>query len=410
MNAEIISVGTELLLGDILNTNAQYISKQLALLGIGIYFQTVVGDNPERLLNAYKNAFERADIVITTGGLGPTDDDLTKEIAAEYFNKKMVQDEYSLNHLKKYFKDMENMPKSNLKQSYIPEGGKPIPNPNGTAPGCMIEENGKVLIMLPGPPRETVPMFEQSIIPYLKEKQDYTIISKTLHLCGIGESAAAEALKDLINESSNPTVAPYAKTNEMFFRITARASNENDAEQLIQPVVEEIYKRLGEYIYGEDDTTLAESVIKEVINKNMTVTTAESCTGGMLASEIISFPGASKAYIDGCVTYSNESKIKRLGVNPETLEKYGAVSTQTAVEMAEGAKRMLNADIGLATTGIAGPDGGTEEKPVGLVYIAVSIKDKTIYKELRLNGNRDKIRSRTVTEILNLLRCELKNK
>lgn len=403
MNAEILAVGTELLLGDILNTNAQYLSKQLAQLGIGVYCQTVVGDNRERLLQAYKNAFERADIVITTGGLGPTDDDLTKETGAEYFGLDMVQDETALKTLKSYFKDKE-MPKSNLKQSYVPNGAVVFENHNGTAPGCMIEKGGKCLIMLPGPPYEAEPMFEEYVIPYFKSRQKFVLVSKTVHLCGIGESAAAEMAADLMNENSNPTVAPYAKQNEMLFRITAKGKDGKDAENIMKPVVDEIYGRLGKYIYGEDDTTLEEAVINEAAKKGLTVACAESCTGGMIASRLVDCAGASKVFVDGVVTYSNESKVKRLNVKQKTLDKYGAVSEQVAKEMAEGVVFSSGADIGLSSTGVAGPDGGTEEKPVGLVYIGVCVKGKTVVKKLNLKGGRNKIRARATAEVLCLLR------
>lgn len=409
MNAEILSVGTELLLGDILNTNAQYISQQLAELGISVFFQTVVGDNPERLLSAYKSAFERADLIITTGGLGPTDDDLTKEIAAKYFSREMILDEESVKHLKNYFdKRFESIPQSNMKQAYIPEGSKTIYNCNGTAPGCMIEENGKILIMLPGPPNEAVPMFENEVKPFLKQKQDKTFLSKTIHLCGIGESKAAEIIKDLMLESKNPTVAPYAKNGEMLFRITAAGNNKNECEELIKPAVNEIYRNFEEFVYGEDDTTLAQAVLNMLMDKNLSVSTAESCTGGLLASAFVDLSGASAVFLNGAVTYSNESKIRVLGVKEETLDTSGAVSEETAKQMAEGIAKTSKTDIGLSTTGIAGPEGGTAEKPVGLVYIGISIKGNTIVKKLELKGTRTKIRQSTVTSVLNTLRKELK--
>lgn len=399
LNAEILAVGTELLLGDILNTNAQYLSKKLAELGISTYFQTVVGDNSERLKNALETAFSRADLVITTGGLGPTPDDLTKETGAEYFGLKMIPDEMSLKMLKDYFKD-KDMPKSNLKQAYVPEGSVVFQNNNGTAPGCMIEKNGKILIMLPGPPYEAKPMFEEYVFDYFCKKQDFTLVSKVLHLAGIGESAAAEEVSDIINKSENPTIAPYAKQNEMLFRITAKGKNTAEAEMLLKPMCDEIYKRLGKYIYGEDETTLEEAVIKEVAKKQMTLSIAESCTGGMLSSRIVDCAGASSVFVDGVVSYSNESKEKRLNVKRETLEKYGAVSAETASEMAYGICKMLKTQIGISTTGIAGPDGGTPEKPVGLVYIGLCINGETFTKELKLKGNRSKIRARTVAEAL----------
>lgn len=406
MKAEILSVGTELLLGDIINTNAQYISQKLALLGVEVYYQTVVGDNEQRLLTAYKNAFERADLVITTGGLGPTDDDLTKETGAKYFNREIVEDTESINQIKEYFKKRD-MPQSNLKQGYMPKGAKILPNSNGTAPGCMIEDNNKILIMLPGPPNEMIPMFENSVVPFLKSKQQHTLVSKVLRLSGIGESAAAEKVKDLMNTSTNPTIAPYAKTNEMIFRITASGKNEDEAKLIMEPTVKKIYDIFGDYIYGEGETTLSQEILKTLIKNNLKISVAESCTGGMLASELVDFAGASKSFIDGVVCYSNESKINRLGVEKETLEKYGAVSEETAIEMAKGIAVTSGADIGLSTTGIAGPDGGTQEKPVGLIYIAVYINEKTYCQKLNLRGNRNKIRQRTVAEVLNLLRKEL---
>lgn len=409
MNAEILAIGTELLLGDILNTNAQFISKQLASLGIGVYYQTVVGDNPDRILTAFKNAFERADLVITTGGLGPTDDDLTKEMAAKYFGREMVLDEGSVEHLKKYFaKNFDKMPQTNYKQAYIPKDSNTIYNCNGTAPGCMIEENGKILIMLPGPPNENVPMFENEVKPILKSKQELTFVSKSLHLCGIGESAAAEKIRDLMNNSSNPTIAPYAKTNEMLFRITASGKDEEEAYNMMQPAVDRIYDDLGDFIYGEDDITLSQAVMNLAAEKNFRIATAESCTGGLLASAFIDSPGASKVFFNGVVTYSNESKVKLLGVSEETLESVGAVSEEVARQMAEGVARISGAEIGLSTTGIAGPDGGTDEKPVGLVYIGISVSGNTIVKKLNLRGDREKIRSRAVTEIITALRLELK--
>ena len=403
MTAEIMAVGTELLLGDIVNTNAQYLSRQLAGLGIGVYYQSVVGDNPERLLNALETAFGRADLVITTGGLGPTDDDLTKEMGAKFFKREMVLDESCLKTLKDYFKD-KDMPETNMKQAYIPEGAVVIKNDNGTAPACMIEDNGKTLIMLPGPPNEVVPIFENEVLPILKEKCDKTFVSKELHLSGIGEAAGAEAIRELMQNSQNPTIAPYAKTNEMMFRVTASGENEDECRRIMKPVVDEIYDRLGEYIYGEDNETLVGAVIKLLKSKGMTIATAESCTGGMVASNIVNCSGASTVFVNGMVTYSNESKKRLLGVKPETLEKYGAVSEETAREMCEGVADVSGTNVGLSTTGIAGPDGGTEEKPVGLVYIGVHINGETTVKRLELKGSREKIRSRASTEVIELLR------
>jgi len=404
MTGEIIAVGTELLLGDILNTNAQYLSRQLAALGIGVYFQSVVGDNKDRLLNAFENAFKRADLVITTGGLGPTDDDLTKETGAEYFGLEMIEDKESMDNLRDYFKN-NNMPETNLKQGYIPKGAKALKNNNGTAPGCIIEKDGKILVMLPGPPAETIPMFEESVIPILSKKQDKTFVSRILRLSGIGESAAAEAIRDIMKESENPTIAPYAKQDEMLFRITAGGNNKDEADKLINPVVKQIYKRLGQYIYGEgEDASLEKAVLSELEKRGLKIACAESCTGGELCARLVNCSGASNVLLEGVVSYSNESKISRLSVKEETLLKYGAVSAETAEEMAKGVSLNLKADIGISTTGVAGPLGGTEEKPVGLVYAAIYMNGKTNVYRYMIKGNRNKIRHRTVTNILNNLR------
>lgn len=412
MNAEILSVGTEILLGDILNTNAQYLSQQLAGLGVNVYYQTVVGDNADRLFEALKNAFGRADLVITTGGLGPTDDDLTKETAAKFFDKKMILDDDTLVSITEIFKKFSHdhqMPESNKKQAYIIEDAAVLKNDLGTAPGLLLEEGGKVLIMLPGPPNEAVPMFERHCIPFLKTKQDAMFVSRVLRLSGIGESAAAEKIKHLLDSQDNPTIAPYAKSNEVVFRITARAKNEDDAAALINPVAEEIYGLLGGNIYGEGETTLAECIVRTLAERNLTLAVSESCTGGLVTSALVNVAGASKVLLEGVTTYSNDSKMKRLNVKEETLSKFGAVSAEVAVEMAEGVMKSADSAIGISTTGIAGPDGGTEEKPVGLVYLGMCIGDKVNSKKLTLTGDREKIRNRTVAVLLEWLRTEIKN-
>ncbi len=407
MNAEILAVGTELLLGDILNTNAQYLSRELAALGINVFFQTAVGDNRERLTEAYRIAFARADVVITTGGLGPTDDDLTKEVAAEFFNRKMVLDEPSLEHIRAHFRGLAKMTDNNIKQAYIPEGAQIVPNAKGTAPGCILTDGGKTLIMLPGPPFEAEAMFRAEIVPYLKTKTDRTLVSKTLNICGIGESQVADIVNDIL-QGSNPTVAPYAKTNEVTLRVTACAKTEAEAYDIMKPTVDEIYRRIGEYIYGEDDCTLDGALLKLLAERNMKLATAESCTGGMLTSRLIDNAGASAVFVEGIVCYANESKINTLGVKPDTIEKYGAVSAETATEMAVRAAEKNAADVAISTTGVAGPDGGTDEKPIGLIYIGFYIKGRTFTKELRLKGDRTRIRQRTVVNALNLLLQEIR--
>lgn len=408
MNAEILSVGTELLLGDILNTNAQYLSKRLADLGINIFYQTVVGDNEDRLYKTYKKAFENSDIVIVTGGLGPTEDDLTKEVGAKYFNKKLVFNEESMDSINKYFNKLGvEQTENNKKQAFFPENCIILKNNNGTAPGCIIEENNKILIMMPGPPREMTLMFESYVVPYLESKQNCVLVSKVLRISDIGEAKMETLVKDLIDKQENPTIAPYAKNNESILRITARAENNEKAQSMLQPIIKAIKERLGNSIYGEDDDTLEGVVAKIMIGKNMTISTAESCTGGLLSSTIINYSGISQVFMEGVVTYSNEAKIKRLGVKKETLDKYGAVSSQTAAEMAEGIAKLSSTNIGLSTTGIAGPDGGTKEKPVGLVYIGMYINGNVSTKELHLAGNREKIRNKIVSLLLDWLRKEL---
>jgi nicotinamide-nucleotide amidase len=408
MKAEILAVGTEILLGDIVNTNAQYLSKRLADLGVSVYHQSVVGDNEERLLNAYELAFERADIVIATGGLGPTKDDLTKEIGAQYFNKSLVLHEESLNYIKSYFNKLNRpMSSGNEKQAYLPEGSIILKNDNGTAPGCIIEENNKVLIMLPGPPREMAPMFENYVVPFLQKFSDGVLVSKVLRVAGLGESAMAEKVEDIMESQTNPTIAPYAKDNEAILRVTSKGSTKEEAEALIVPVEKAIRERLGENIYGEGDTALEEVVGEMLVKGNLTIATAESCTGGLLAGTLINYPGISSVFLEGIITYSNEAKIKRLGVKEETLAAFGAVSEQTAGEMAEGIAKAAGTDIGISVTGIAGPGGGTEEKPVGLVYVGLYIKGKVMVKKLNLSGSRQRIRQRTVISALDWLRREL---
>lgn len=409
MRAEILSVGTELLLGDILNTNAQYISRELANLGINVYYQTVVGDNPERLKNAYNFALSRADIVITTGGLGPTKDDLTKEIAAEYFNKKLILDNNSLEEILTFFKKINReVSENNRKQAYFPEGCIILKNNNGTAPGCIIEENNKIAILLPGPPKEMVPMLNEGVIPYLKKFQDGTLVSKVLRITGIGESSVDNLIGYIIDRQTNPTVAPYAKDNEVTLRLTAKANSEAEAYKLIVPVEKEIRDKLGDInIYGVENESVEEIVAKSLIENKLTIATAESCTGGLLAGKLINYPGISSVFLEGAVTYSNTAKINRLKVKEDTLNKFGAVSSECAAEMAEGIAKAAGTNVGVSTTGIAGPGGGTDEKPVGLVYAGIYINGVVKTKQLNLVGNRQKVRDRAVASALDWLRREL---
>ncbi|WP_270648020.1 competence/damage-inducible protein A [Paeniclostridium hominis] len=408
MKAEIITVGTEILLGDIVNTNSQFLAKELASIGVEVYYQETVGDNETRLLNLLEEAFKRSDIVITTGGLGPTNDDITKEIAAKYFNQELVFYSDLWENIKSYFEKLGLKPtENNKKQAYFPKDCIILDNPNGTAPGVILKKENKMIILLPGPPKEMIPMFNNKVKSYLQSLTDYKLVSKTLRFIGIGESELEEKLIDIINSQSNPTIAPYAKENEVTLRITAKSKDDEKANDLIKSIEEKIKDRVGKYIYGYDDTTLEETVAKLLVKNNMTIAVSESCTGGMVSSKLIDYPGISQSFIEGCVTYSNEAKMNRLGVKKETLDKYGAVSSETAIEMAVGIAKNLNTNIGLSTTGVAGPGGGTDEKPVGLVYIGIYINGDVKVKKCNFSGSRDKIRSRATNEALNLLRLEL---
>ncbi|MDD4844035.1 MAG: competence/damage-inducible protein A [Anaerotignum sp.] len=409
MRAEILSVGTELLLGDILNTNAQYLAKELAALGIELYYQTVVGDNPKRLEETLYHAFSRADLVITTGGLGPTDDDLTKETAVKYFDEPLVLDEKALEQIQVIFDRMgKEMTENNRKQAFVPENnGVVMYNANGTAPGIIIEKDGKIIIMLPGPPKEVVPMFENQAKPFLARKQEYTFISRVLRVASVGESAMEAMVKDLIDAQINPTIAPYAKDGEALLRITAKAKDEAEANRLIDPVATALKERLGKSVYAEGETNMETEVAKLLVAQKKTIAVAESCTGGEISSQLVRFPGISEVFLEGCVTYSNEAKMKSLGVSEETLAKFGAVSKETAIEMAEGIAKAAGAQIGIATTGIAGPDGGSKDKPVGLVYIGLYNNGIVEAKEFHFAGNRNKVRERATFQALDWLRRKL---
>ena len=409
MRAEIISVGTEILLGDIVNTNTQFLAKELASIGIEVYRQEVIGDNEDRLLGILEEALKRSDMVITTGGLGPTKDDLTKETACKFFNMDLELHEKSLKQLEEYFSRMgRKIVESNYKQVYFPKEAIVLPNPNGTAPGAILEKNNKYIVILPGPPKEMKPMYLNHVRPYLIKKGDGIIESKVVRVLGIGESMAAEKLKEFIENGVNPTVAPYAKEEDVIFRITAKAEREEEALKLIEPVKNKVKEILGEDVYGEGEDTTIENVVGDLLIKNnLKISTAESCTGGMIASRLVSISGISDAFLEGAVTYSNEAKVRTLNVKEETLKKYGAVSEETAREMAEGIAKRTGSDIAVVTTGIAGPGGGTEEKPVGLVYIGLYYKGEVfVYKNV-FNGNRQEVRTKATVRALDIVRRKI---
>lgn len=406
MTVELISVGTEILLGSIVNTNAAYLAEQCAGLGLSCYYQSVVGDNAERLALTLKCAMERSDIVILSGGLGPTEDDLTKETAAKLCGSRLVDNEDWRKRISEFFDARGMKPtENNWKQAKVPEGAIVLDNPNGTAPGLIMEQKNVRIILLPGPPNELVPMFETSVKPYLEQLAPGAIYSQTVKICGVGESKVETEIKDLIDAQTNPTLATYAKTGEVHLRVTASAESEKEAKKLTKPMVKELKARFGADIYTtEDDVTLEKAVEDLLLANKLTLTCAESCTGGLLAARLVNVPGSSEVFKAGLVTYSNKAKRKLLNVKKSTLQKYGAVSAKTAEEMAKGAAFASKCDVTVSTTGIAGPDGGTKEKPVGLVYIACSVKGKVTVKEYHFTGSRAKVRESTVSAALTLMR------
>lgn len=409
MTAEIICVGTELLLGNIVNTNAAFLSEKLAYLGINCYFQTVVGDNRDRLLSVINTALSRADILIFSGGLGPTEDDLTKETVAEALGKKLIRDKWAEQEIADYFALRGRIPTdNNWKQADVIEGCDILYNKNGTAPGIFVSEGEKTVILLPGPPLELKSMFTDSVMPKLQQKCGQVFYSQTVKIVGPGESSVETQILDMLNTQENPTIAPYAKTGEVHLRVTARAKDEKEAREKTAPVVEELYRRFGKAVYTTDaDETLEMALTKLLIKKKYTMTTAESCTGGMIAARMVNAPGVSAVLKSGFITYANEAKEELLGVSHDTLEKFGAVSRETAEEMAEGAVKAAHTDAAIAVTGIAGPDGGTKEKPVGLVYIGVNVRGNVEVREYHFSGSRQKIRESVTAAALTFLREKL---
>ena len=396
--AEILCIGTEILMGDIVNTNAAVIAKELAAAGINMYHQTVVGDNPQRLKDALDLAFSRSDIVVTTGGLGPTYDDLTKEVIAQWFGLPLEMHEASLRGVEEFFRARGiTMTENNKKQAMLPKGCTVFYNAHGTAPGCAIEGKGKTAIMMPGPPQEMEPMLKNEVMPFLHKESGFRLVSRNLYFFGIGESALEDRLHQMMIESQNPTVAPYAKTGEVMLRVTARVEDGQDPDELLEPAIAKICALEGQYLYGEDVGDLQTALVRELRARNLTIAAAESCTGGYVAKRITDVPGASAVFGCGFVTYTSEMKEKLLGVFRETLEKHTAISAETASEMAAGARRVSGADIAVAVTGNAGPDA-SEGKAVGEVYVAV---DSPWHREvLALNIRRTDQDSREVTRYI----------
>ena len=406
MTAEIICVGTEILLGNIVNTNAAYLAEKCAYLGLSNYYQVVVGDNEQRLLETINTAKSRADVIFLIGGLGPTEDDLTKETAAKAFNVELVMDEEAKNNIVTILTNRGiDITNNNFKQALVPKGSIVLYNKNGTAPGIIMEEAGKVVIMLPGPPNEFVPMVDDQVVPYfLKKGTNDVIYSRVVKLVGVGESKVAEEISDLI-AMTNPTVATYAKTGEVHIRVTASAANDDEAKALVKPVVKKLKAMYPGNVYSTNADETLERAVVELLSKNgLSITAAESCTGGLVCGKIVNVAGASEVFRGGYITYSNKQKRNVIGVKKSTLEKYGAVSEQVAAEMAKGVLEVSKADVAISTTGIAGPGGGTPEKPVGLVYIGCAVKNKVYVEKFNFSGSRNKVRESTVVAALSMVR------
>jgi nicotinamide-nucleotide amidase len=412
-SAEIITIGTEMLLGDLVDTNTAWLSARLAALGVGVYRHTTIGDNRERIVGALKEAASRADLVITTGGLGPTSDDLTNECLAAVTGRDMVEYPEAREHVDEMFRKFGREPTpNNYKQALFPEGTELIPNPLGTAMGALLETEGTVFATLPGVPPEMKRMFEETLEPLIRARSDGSIISRTLWFAGIGESALAEQVQDFL-DATDPTVAPLAGQGKVRLRITTRAATQEEAEERIAPVEEEILSRLGEYYFGEDDETLESAVGRLLKERGETLALAESCTGGLLAKRLTDIAGSSAFLEEGLVTYSNESKERLLGVQREMLLEHGAVSAPVARKMAEGARKIAGTDYGLSVTGIAGPDGGTEEKPVGLVFVGLSDAEGAFAEKLDLTAwarSREAIRERSANRAFDLLRLRIEER
>lgn len=399
-SAEILCVGTELLLGDIVNTNAAYLSRKLAELGISVYYQSVVGDNPERLKKALSAAAERSDLIITSGGLGPTYDDLTKETVAEFFGKPLIRDKDILSRLEEYFAETGRvMTENNKKQADIPEGAIVLRNDYGTAPGVCLEDGktGVTVIMLPGPPRELEPMFAEQAMPYLSSRRDSVLVSRNINIFGMGESSVENVLRSVMESSLNPTVAPYCKEGEVRLRVTAKAENEEKAYSMCGEMIEKILAtEVGPAVYGIDTETIEHELVQRLSRSGKKFAAAESCTGGLIAKRITDVPGSSEVFLGGCVTYANSAKESLLGVKKESLERFGAVSEQVALEMARGVREALGADIAVATTGIAGPGGGSSEKPVGTVWVGISSEKGDRAVLLHISSKRERAYIRTL--------------
>lgn len=405
MKTAILSVGTEILFGQIVNTNTVYLSQQMNMLGFDVMYHYTVGDNPKRVEEMIDLAFQDCDLILTTGGLGPTQDDLTKEVACKALDDTLVMMDDVLEEITKYFKTLgREMTENNKKQAIMPSRATVFHNDAGTAPGFALEKEGKYIICMPGPPREMKRMFQKSVVPFLQSMIDGALYYRQIRFFGIGESMLETQLLDLIDNQTDPTLATYAKEGECSLRIASKRDTEEKAEHAVDEMLEMVKERVGHYIYSCDDEELAQVVADRLMEQGLTLSSAESCTGGMFASTMTDIPGISQCFDRGLVTYSNQAKMEELGVSAGTLEKFGAVSEETALEMVEGLKRVSGSDVCISVTGIAGPGGGSEEKPVGLVYIGFSYGDKKICKKIQMrNVNRSWNRHYTLLCMLNVI-------
>lgn len=385
MKSAIISVGTELLFGQITNTNSVYLSQQINALGIDVLYHYTVGDNPERLEETIKAALDKCDLIITTGGLGPTQDDLTKEVVSKIMNSRLILHQPSLEHIEHFFNKINRiMTKNNIKQALLPENAVIFDNEAGTAPGFALEGQEKIIICLPGPPREMIHMFSKKVLPFLEEKSRQVIFYRMLRIFGLGESALEDKLNDMITEQTDPTIATYAKEGEVAVRITSKRQNYDEAKLAVEAQIDAIKERIGEYIYSDNDEELVDVVTKKLLEREISISCAESCTGGLFAAQLTDVSGISSVFDRGLVTYSDKAKIEELGVSALTLDKFGAVSFEIAQEMMEGLKRVTGSRLCVSVTGIAGPEGGSLGKPVGLVYMCAMLDDHRICKEFRM--------------------------
>lgn len=409
LKCQIICVGSEILLGDIVDTNSRFITKSLAEIGVSVYGHSSVGDNFERILNSFEDVFSRdINLIITTGGLGPTDDDITKEASAKYFGKKLILNNDCVEHLEKILKtEKQNISDANLKQAFIPIGSEFIKNDFGTAPGIIQNFDGKIIINLPGPPRELYPMFNNYVKPYLEKMTNQKYYSEFLRLSGIAEGEINKSLTDLF-KNNNPTLAPYVGNDDLVLRITAKCDDNLHGINLIKPFKEKVYDRVGQFIYAEGEKLIEELLFDELLKRNFKISFAESCTGGMISSRFVNFPNASKCFDEAYVTYSNESKINNIGVSSDVIEKFGAVSKETAEEMVRGLSKKTNSQVCISVTGVAGP-GESENKKAGLVFIGIKVLNDVYIKEFKFFGDRKRVRERSTFEALLLAYKILKN-